>query len=249
MHIQMNSFEYHWEINNSAVPPTKLAQARSFLKILCGKFHGDQKVNVLDAGCGDGAHAAVIGEFLREFNYTGIDISQQAIAKCRLAFKDHYNIRFEIGDIYDLKYDDDCFDIVFSYGVIAYMPDPQKALRELSRVVRPNGLIGIWVYPKPKRISYHFLILLRFILIKLPLFISTSLLNALVPFIGMMPTNSKVSLKNASFKQCREILMVNLLPPHLIFPTEDEVAEWFKASNTSITCRDADMPISIWGKK
>lgn len=245
----MNDFEYHWGMNNSSIPPTKLARARSFLKLSGGYFHAKQKVKVLDAGCGDGVHATVIGEFFREFNYTGIDISRQVIDRCRLAFKDQQNISFELGDINNLKYDDCCFDMVLSYGVIAYLCDPQSALRELSRVVRPNGLIGIWVFPRPKGISYHVLILLRSILKKLPLFISTAFLNVLVPFMGMMPTNSKVSLKSASWKQCREILMVNLLPANLIFPTEEEVAAWFRTSHMDIICCETDMPITIWGKK
>lgn len=79
--------------------------------------------------------------------------------------------------------------------------------------------------------------------------ISISLLNVLVPLIGMMATNSKVSLKNASWEQCREILMVNLLPANLILPTEEDVEMWFRESHLSIVSRVADMPITIWAKK
>ena len=39
----------------------------------------------------------------------------------------------------DLPFDDDCFDVVLSFDVFEHIPEPDQHLREVARVLKPNG--------------------------------------------------------------------------------------------------------------
>jgi SAM-dependent methyltransferase len=53
------------------------------------------------------------------------------------------NVRFDVADIYELPFEDESFDAVFAHAVIYHLGDPQRALAEIRRVLKPGGLIGI----------------------------------------------------------------------------------------------------------
>jgi SAM-dependent methyltransferase len=39
-----------------------------------------------------------------------------------------------------------CFDVVWCQGVLSYVPDPIRAIREMQRVVKADGLLYVWIY-------------------------------------------------------------------------------------------------------
>ena len=47
--------------------------------------------------------------------------------------------------VYDLAFND-CFDLVFSIGVIHHLEYPEQALAQMVRAVKPGGRVLIWVY-------------------------------------------------------------------------------------------------------
>ena len=51
------------------------------------------------------------------------------------------NLRFEVADAMALPYDDDSFDVVLIANALHIVPDPEKALSEIERVLRPGGLL------------------------------------------------------------------------------------------------------------
>ena len=51
-----------------------------------------------------------------------------------------------VGDVEALEFDDNSFDIVYSYGVIHHSPDTPKAVREIHRVLKPGGFARIMIY-------------------------------------------------------------------------------------------------------
>ena len=51
------------------------------------------------------------------------------------------NLRFDVADAMALPYDDDSFDVVLIANALHIVPDPEKALSEIERVLRPGGLL------------------------------------------------------------------------------------------------------------
>lgn len=51
------------------------------------------------------------------------------------------NLLFEYADAHDLKYDDDSFDVVIISNALHIVPNPEKVLAEIRRVLRPDGIL------------------------------------------------------------------------------------------------------------
>jgi len=73
--------------------------------------------------------------------------------------------------------------------------------------------------------------------------------DCIVPFLGLLPTRSKMSLANASWRQCREVVLVNIAPSQLYFPQEAEIEGWFAKNDVETVWRDDKAPVTLWGKK
>jgi ubiquinone/menaquinone biosynthesis C-methylase UbiE len=63
------------------------------------------------------------------------------LAKARKNCAAFGNIAFEQADITALDYPDDSFDAVLIANALHVMPEPEKALREIDRVLRPGGIL------------------------------------------------------------------------------------------------------------
>jgi len=116
-------------------------------------------------------------------------------------------------------------------------------------VTRSGGLIGIWVYPKSENVGGIVFSLVREIC-QLTGSLGTRIIaDSIVPFLGFLPTRSRIHLGNASWKQCREVVLVNIAPQQLSFPTLSEVEMWFARNDIEIIFREKENPITLWGKK
>jgi SAM-dependent methyltransferase len=97
---------------------------------------------VLDVACGSGT-AALVAE-RRYCEVTGIDyvpeLIEQATAR---TLANGQEIDFRLGDAQDLPFPDDSFDIVLSVYGVQFAPDQEQAARELLRVCKPGGRIGL----------------------------------------------------------------------------------------------------------
>jgi len=96
---------------------------------------------VLDLGCGNGRHAIY---FAREgFEASGIDISATAVEWAKdWSRREGLEIDFRVGDITQLPYQDQSFDVIVSHGVLDHirMEDAKRAVSEAARIIRPGGL-------------------------------------------------------------------------------------------------------------
>lgn len=116
----------------------------------------------LDAGCGLGNHTLWLAEAVSPGGHvTGVDISEEGleIAKEKLKSGDlKKQVSFKTGDIFDLPFEEDTFDWVWSADVLYLWlmgskespVSPQTVIKELARVVKPGGKIALFLWSSQK---------------------------------------------------------------------------------------------------
>ncbi len=101
---------------------------------------------VLDAGCGPGVHAIRVAK--AGHNVCAIDLSKAMLEQAQQrveAEKMLDNIQFYQKDLTQLDFPDSSFHYVFSWGVIIHIPEVEKALDELARIVKPKGKLALYI--------------------------------------------------------------------------------------------------------
>ncbi|KAH8433766.1 uncharacterized protein LDX57_011400 [Aspergillus melleus] len=100
-------------------------------------------MKVLDIGCGPGSITVDFARLVTsEGHVTGIEYVEDPLptARALAASQGLSNITFQTGDIHNLSdFADDTFDVVHVHQVLQHVADPVRALREMRRVVKPNG--------------------------------------------------------------------------------------------------------------
>ena len=92
---------------------------------------------VLDLCCGTGDLAGLVKKYQPNTDVCGIDISENMI---KIAKNKYKNIQFFQGDITNLPYKDNYFDIVtFGFGLRNIL-NAEKAVEEIYRILKPNGI-------------------------------------------------------------------------------------------------------------
>jgi len=103
------------------------------------------RLSWLDVGCGTGAFSAVILENCDPSALIGIDRSEPQIAHARTGLGDA-RASFRVGDANALPFEVDSFDVAVSSYVLNFVPDKQKMMDEMARVVRPEGTVAVSVF-------------------------------------------------------------------------------------------------------
>ena len=102
---------------------------------------------VLDCGAGTGSTALLARDRAGPGGRIILfDMSQDMLAMARRkasAAGALHQCRFVIGDMHELPFADDCFDAALSTYSMCPLYDPARGARELFRVVKPGGLIGV----------------------------------------------------------------------------------------------------------
>ncbi len=99
---------------------------------------------VLDAGCGVGDHTLRIAR--RGYRCVGVDISRHILAQARVRVsREGLAGRAQLLclALEDLPFPPDTFDAIHCRGVLMHVPDWQRALSNLCRVLKPGGRIAI----------------------------------------------------------------------------------------------------------
>lgn len=113
--------------------------------------------SVLVAGCGTGQHAAIAGRAWPKADILAIDISRTSLAYAidRAPDETRERIRFELGDLLAVEQLGRRFEVVESMGVLHHLEDPELGLAALTRVLEPNGIIGIGLYSAAARKGFE----------------------------------------------------------------------------------------------
>ena len=103
--------------------------------------------NMLECGCG----RARVSQFMTYKGYkcTLLDYSENALELGRKGFNSqNLDGRFVIGDINHLCFPDECFDIIFSGGVLEFFDDIRQPVDEMVRVLKPGGIFAANMVPR-----------------------------------------------------------------------------------------------------
>ena len=93
---------------------------------------------VLELATGPGALAKRIAPVTKHMLAT--DYSEGMIAEAKKGACPN-NLRFEVADALSLPYADASFDAVVIVNALHLLPEPERALREMARVLRPDGVL------------------------------------------------------------------------------------------------------------
>jgi 2-polyprenyl-3-methyl-5-hydroxy-6-metoxy-1,4-benzoquinol methylase len=89
----------------------------------------------LDLGCGDGAHLPWLAGHVTELYASDYNLLRLQRAAA------HGVARLAVADVTDYAAADGAFDVVFFNHVIEHIPDDERALREIHRILAPGGIV------------------------------------------------------------------------------------------------------------
>ena len=100
---------------------------------------------VLDVGCGPGTITLDLAGLVGPGEVVGIDPSPAVIEVARAAADERgvSNVTFRTGDVFALDVEADSFDVVHAHQVLQHLSDPVRALVEMRRVCRPDGIVAV----------------------------------------------------------------------------------------------------------
>jgi SAM-dependent methyltransferase len=101
----------------------------------------------LDVGCGNGAFTEEILSRTNPAAVTGLDPSPGQIAHAQSR---NTRVTYQLGDASTLPYMDNRFDASVMALVIAFVPDPARAVAEMVRVTKPGGLVATYMWDLTK---------------------------------------------------------------------------------------------------
>lgn len=127
-HLKNSARDYWWD--------------EDFLDLMQRRLGLEKCKNALDVGCGIGHWTKRIHPFLGgESKITGIDYNAQWIKEAKNG--ESQNISFMEGSAYDLPFPDEIFDFVTCQTLFMHLDQPEKALKEMYRVLKKGGIIFI----------------------------------------------------------------------------------------------------------
>ena len=121
--------------------PGRLQKARKTVAVvqhaLRSRGRDPSEVEVLDIGCSTGILTRHYAECFG--SVVGIDIDDGAVEWAR-EHRAADNVAYRVGDSMDLAFSDASFDVVTCTHIYEHVPDAQRMLDEISRVLRPGGI-------------------------------------------------------------------------------------------------------------
>ncbi len=99
---------------------------------------------VLDFGCGPGTISVGLAKLVAPGEMHGVDMeeSQIELARAVAGARKQENAIYHVGDVVDLPFEDNFFDVAHCHNVLMHIPDTRSVLTEVKRVLKPGGVIG-----------------------------------------------------------------------------------------------------------
>lgn len=99
----------------------------------------------IDICCGSGIVSEAISVQSDPVSVTGIDASTEQIAFAR-QHRARANVTFQTADALDLPFNASSFDVAVCGLGLNYLPNTKKGLEEFCRVIRPGGIVAVYVW-------------------------------------------------------------------------------------------------------
>jgi ubiquinone/menaquinone biosynthesis C-methylase UbiE len=102
-------------------------------------------MRLIDCGCGPGSITVDLALVVAPGEAIGIDLREEALTHGRTLARDRgiSNVTFQVANVYELPHPDGSFDAAFACAVVQHLGAPLEALKEMRRVLKPGGVIGI----------------------------------------------------------------------------------------------------------
>jgi SAM-dependent methyltransferase len=102
-------------------------------------------MTILDVGCGVGSIALDLAPKVAPGRVVGVDADSGQIdaARAAAAEREIDNAEFFTASVYELPFDDATFDAVYANAVLMYVRDQLRALTEMRRVLRRDGVAAV----------------------------------------------------------------------------------------------------------
>lgn len=115
-----------------------IAKSLSFLKYW---VQISAEATVLDIGCGTGEFERLLLTENSQQMITGVDISEEMLLVAKQKCRTYPNVSFQNASVSDLPFADNTFDVIVSASAFHYFDNPDIALKEMRRVVKPEGKV------------------------------------------------------------------------------------------------------------
>jgi len=106
-------------------------------------------IRALEIGCGSGAYTTFIAKAIgNEGKVYALDIQPKMLEQIKRKLdkvenKDISNIELVLASAYELPFSDNFLDLVYMVSVFQEIPDKNKTLMEIKRVLKPGGILSI----------------------------------------------------------------------------------------------------------
>jgi len=126
-------------MNNPVRATLQRRYEAALLQRLGGRREG---MRVLEVGCGRGVGTEIIFERFGALEVHAFDLDPDMIQRARRRLRRYppERLRLFVGDAAAIEAADESYDAVVDFGIIHHVPGWQRAIKEVSRVLRPGGL-------------------------------------------------------------------------------------------------------------
>ena len=264
---QSKTYSYWWNESHKDLKYDKNATKKILFSTLSLNIDDFNNKIVLDAGCGNGRFSDLVSESnLKQLVIA--DVSDGIFAAKKKIQNKSLNLLAIKGDLNEIPFKREAFDIIYSWGVIHHTPHPKFTFNNISKFCKVNGKFGIYVYKQNPDYSYNnmhlrFLSILRQYLIIQPLrFISQFLseknvIRLFKPIYliekffnyGVVGCHTNSSNNKFEKKHYFRVVIDRFKTKHASEHQEQEIVSWYKENQFNDLIIGSNPKIGIIGIK
>lgn len=111
-------------------------------KKLLSRFHSNFEAKLIDIGCLDSQIPQMAKKYYPQPEIWAVDIAKEVIEELN---KKNSDINYQYGDIYSIGMPNDFFDYAVMGELLEHLEEPEKAIKETMRILKPKGILAVSV--------------------------------------------------------------------------------------------------------